>query len=397
MRRFAVPRASWLLSYAVAVLTVALAAAARLSLARVFGTRNELLTFYPAVVVSAWYGGLWPGVFATAVAALFDAYVFMEPLQSLWLGRPGDVVALTLFVGMGVVISMLSENQRQNVRREHAARVQAEQLRAEADAANRTKNLFLGVVSHDLRSPANAILGWAEVLKKTRQDRAQSQHALDAIVRNARRQMILLNDLLDTAAILAGQLHVERTTVDLGAVVRDAVDSAQVTAAEKGIRVSVTCPGEPLLAPGDATRLQQVVSNLLSNAIKFTPEGGGVFVSLERVGDLGEIRVRDTGKGISPELLSVVFDAFWQAEHRSQHGVGLGLSIVKSLVAAHGGTVEASSAGEGRGATFVVRLPLGAGSSVIDSDTEVGQLALSHAVSRQRPEDHRQTATRSGD
>jgi signal transduction histidine kinase len=238
--------------------------------------------------------------------------------------------------------------------REQAARHQAEE-------ANRIKDEFLATLSHELRTPLNSILGWAQMLRMTRLDEATASRAYETIERNARAQAQLISDLLDVSRIITGKLRLEQKPVDLSAVLEAVLDTVRPAAEAKGIPIAVHVdrPVGPIL--GDPDRLQQVIWNLLSNAIKFTPREGRVEVALSRQPGSVEIRVSDTGSGIRPEFLPYVFDRFRQAEStttRSHGGLGLGLSIVRHLVELHGGTVAVLSAGEGRGASFTVTLPI---------------------------------------
>ena len=250
-------------------------------------------------------------------------------------------------------MTQLEEAKSQLLEREQAARASAEQ-------ANRLKDEFLAIVSHELRTPLNAILGWADLLARNRLDGSQKDRAVTIIHDSARRQARLIDDLLDVARIMSGKLRLQRALVDIEDVVRAAVQVVQPQADEKGVTLKVE--SEPFIAPlyGDRARLQQVVWNLLSNAIKFTPAGGVVTVRLRRINDRAELTVTDTGQGIAAGMLDAVFEPFRQVDGsttRSHGGLGLGLSIVKQLVEAHGGSVSAQSRGEGCGSTFVVRLP----------------------------------------
>ncbi|MBD3887129.1 response regulator [Phormidium tenue FACHB-886] len=255
----------------------------------------------------------------------------------------------------------LSEEREQLLQREQAARVAAEE-------ANRLKDEFLAVLSHELRSPLNPILGWARLLQAGKLDEATTRQALTTIERNAKLQSELIEDLLDVSRILQGKLSLTVSPVNLAAIIRAAIETVRLAAEAKSIRVE-TSLDEARSVSGDATRLQQVVWNLLSNAVKFTPIGGRVEVRLEQVGNQAQITISDNGKGISIEFLPYVFDYFRQgdgATTRKFGGLGLGLSIVRHLVELHGGTVQADSPGEGQGASFTVRLPLLA----MQADTE---------------------------
>src|SRR5215510_11432033 len=223
------------------------------------------------------------------------------------------------------------------------------------------KDEFLTLVSHELRSPLNAMLGYAALLRYSRLDAQKIKHAADVIERSGKAQAQLIDDLLDTARIISGKLRLEVGPVDLVSVIQQAVQTINPAADAKGISLETDLPSEIGQITGDPVRLQQVVWNLLSNAVKFTPQGGRVLVRLERVDPYICITVSDTGKGIGADFLPCVFDRFSQADSSSARrhgGLGLGLALVKYLVELHGGTIEAASAGEGLGATFTVMLPV---------------------------------------
>ena len=225
----------------------------------------------------------------------------------------------------------------------------------EAQDANRLKDEFLGVVSHELRTPLNAILGWARMLRTGAVREGAQPRALEAIERNASHQAKLIDDLLDASRITAGKLRLDATIVDLGQVVEAAIQSVSPGATAKGIRIQTTCESTGLPVFADPNRLQQIVWNLLSNAIKFTPKEGAIDVRVVRDGDEGLIRVSDNGRGIRGDLIPHIFDRFRQGDGtltRNSGGLGLGLSIVRHLVEAHGGTVQVQSAGPDTGATF---------------------------------------------
>ena len=238
-----------------------------------------------------------------------------------------------------------------------------ERLRTRADelaAANRAKEDFLATLSHELRTPLNAMLGWTRLLRMGKLDEPAKARALETIERNARVQEQLIADILDVSRIVTGRLRLDLRPIELAPVVDAAIDTLQPSAAAKGVDLSCTLArtGKVL---GDPDRLQQVVWNLLSNAIKFTPAGGHVAVALTRSGAAAVISVTDTGEGVPSSLLPYVFDRFTQGDSsvtRLHGGLGLGLSIVRHIVELHGGQVAARSEGEGKGATFSVRLPL---------------------------------------
>jgi signal transduction histidine kinase len=237
---------------------------------------------------------------------------------------------------------------------------QEQQARREAEAANRTKDEFLATLSHELRTPLNAILGWASILSRSDYDKSRVSQAVHVIERNARIQSQMIEELLDVSRISAGTVQLNATAVPIASVVDAAVESIRPAADSKGVRLIKRITSPEVVLHADARRLQQVAWNLLSNAVRFTPPGGQVEVTLARDGDEVDLRVADTGCGIAPEFLPHVFERFRQADSsttRAHGGLGLGLAIVRDLVELHGGSVRAESAGEGRGATFIVRLP----------------------------------------
>ena len=234
-------------------------------------------------------------------------------------------------------------------------------LYREAQEANRAKDEFLATLSHELRTPLNAILGWIQILRNKRVDEVTTVRAFEAIERNAKAQAELIEDMLDVSRIITGRLRLDLQPVQLSAAVEAALDSVRPTAEAKGVRIE--CELVPDAGPisGDLHRLQQIVWNLLANAVKFTPAAGLVRLRMEYTVSEAKLTVTDTGKGISPQFLPYVFDRFRQAEtmsSRTATGLGLGLSIARHLVELHGGVIEASSEGEGRGATFTVTFPL---------------------------------------
>ncbi len=258
-------------------------------------------------------------------------------------------------VAIDITDRKLAEREREQLLEQEKA------ARAEAQAANQSKDEFLAVVSHELRSPLNSILGYVRLLRPETANAAQIKQVVQIIERNGRIQLQLIEDLLDTARIISGKLKLEVPPMDLISVITAALEVVRPAAQAKGIELRSDL--DPLAGQitGDSNRLQQVVWNLLSNSIKFTPDGGRVEITLKRADPHIAIVVRDTGKGIEPEFMPQIFERFRQSDMSSARragGLGLGLSLVKHLVELHGGTVEAESAGAGQGATFTVRLPL---------------------------------------
>jgi signal transduction histidine kinase len=233
------------------------------------------------------------------------------------------------------------------------------------EAANRAKDEFLAVVSHELRSPLNAILGWSRLLRSGAVDEATTKRALEIIEISAKAQARLIDDLLDVSRIISGNLRLNLMELEPGVLVAAAVDAALPQAQAKQVELRSDLDGGVGAISVDPDRLQQIVANLLSNAIKFTPPGGCVNVCLDHTNGSARLAVTDTGRGIPPEFLPNIFERYQQADgvrDQTQAGLGLGLAIVRHLVEMHGGGVTARSDGDGTGSTFEVSLPLVAAS-----------------------------------
>jgi PAS domain S-box-containing protein len=317
-------------------------------------------------------------------------------------------------IGASIIARDIGERKRAEIEGEELL-LKESAARAEAEAANRSKDEFLAMVSHELRAPLNSILGYNRMLREKSLDEARLGRCCDIIERNARTQLQLIEDLLDTARIASGKLRLDLRRLDINPVIAAALDIVRPAAEAKGVKLRIadpliadcglriadsqfsngriktmapiksesrdrTAPGknqsairnpQSPIVMGDAARLQQIVWNLLSNAIKFTPAGGGVELRAERAGEHIRIVVSDTGKGIQPEFLPHVFDRFRQVDPSGSQrggGLGLGLALVKHLAELHGGKVEAASEGMGRGATFTVTLPLAGQSELCASE-----------------------------
>jgi signal transduction histidine kinase len=260
----------------------------------------------------------------------------------------------------------LAQSLRYVTERRHLERerdellVREQRARAEAERANAAKDLFLATLSHELRTPMNAILGWARMLRDRSLEASRVEHGLAVIERNANLQQQLINDLLDVSRIISGKLELQMASVDPVKICDSAVDAMQLQIDAKHLTIQKTLDDDAGLIPGDAARLRQVVCNLLSNAIKFSPDGGLIKLELRRAGSSLEIAVIDHGRGISADFLPRIFDRFSQAKRADigfKGGLGLGLAIARHLIQLHGGTLRAESAGEGLGASFVVTLP----------------------------------------
>lgn len=262
------------------------------------------------------------------------------------------------------------------VRQEHAARQGAEE-------ADHKKDQFLATVSHELRTPLTSIIGWCGLLSEEKARQTLLDEGLASIAQAARVQSQLVEDLLDVSRIIAGKLEPHLTDVNAVEVIDNAIASVAPSARAKGITIHKAIEGQPRTLRADATRLEQVAWNLLSNAIKFTPENGSISVALRWSESRLEIMVRDSGEGIGPDLLPYIFDPFRQGRSSGMRtgGLGLGLSIVKSLVELHGGAVRAESAGAGAGATFIVELPLDEVTRSKDAPAAMGRLFITRSHS----------------
>jgi signal transduction histidine kinase/CheY-like chemotaxis protein len=314
------------------------------------------------------------GMFIIACGAthLMEVVTIWKPLY--WLSGAVKIVTAIASAATALILPPLipkalamiqaakqSEERRVQLQERLGQLEEERAARAEAEEATRAKDAFLATLSHELRTPMTSILGWSSIVAQGNVDAETQNTAISAIERSARIQAQLIDDLLDVSRIVAGKLPLDLRHVDLSAVVRASVESNQLQAREKGVRLEAMLPPAPIVTLADGSRMHQVVSNLLTNAIKFTPAGGHTSIELSRSGEHAEIIVTDSGAGIDHSFLPHVFERFSQQDESStrQHGgMGLGLAIVRHLVELHGGSVSASSGGPGQGATFKVRLPL---------------------------------------
>jgi hypothetical protein len=278
--------------------------------------------------------------------------------------RSSPMLSNVALVGhVGTLEDITERKQAESAR---AQIIQEQAARQEAETANRLKDEFLAVLSHELRTPLNSILGWSRLLLTKDFDAEMIHRALETIERNAKSQADLVEDILDVSLIIQGKLRLQLQSVDLIRLIETVLDSLQPSLESKLIQVETDLDPAAATVAGDAGRLRQILRNLLSNAIKFSLEAGKIKVRLakQRANEersLAQIQIIDNGIGINSEFLPCVFDRFRQADSsttRSYGGLGLGLAIVRHLTELHGGTVQAESAGEGKGATFTVLLPL---------------------------------------
>lgn len=283
---------------------------------------------------------------------LIDVSLTISPIRN----EQGEVV------GASKIARDITERRRVEAERDDLLE-REHQARAEAEEANRLKDEFLATLSHELRNPLNAVVGYAEVLLRSDETRQNELviKAANTIRRNALAQSRLVADLLDLSRLQMGKLSLDRQPVSLSVILVDAIDTVRDEADLKAISLDVNFEGDPLIVNGDPIRLGQIAWNLLNNAVKFTPFNGQVSISLTRTGDTTEFSIADNGQGISPEFLPYVFEIFRQADSssvRKQSGMGIGLALVKQLAELHGGAVQADSQGIGQGATFTVTIPL---------------------------------------
>jgi signal transduction histidine kinase/CheY-like chemotaxis protein len=311
-------------------------------------------------------------IVACGITHFMEVLTLWTPLY--WLA--GDVKVLTAMASVGTAVALpplvprilglvqaqeLAESRQSQLIESSVLLAQEKAARAKAEEAERAKDQFLAMVSHELRNPLSPILAWSRMLSLGTLEPSKQAAAIDAIARNATIQAQLIEDLLDVSRIVSGKLRLDVRPTALEPVIDAAVEALRPSAGAKGIRLQVVLDPRPGMVLGDPDRLQQVVWNLLSNAIKFTPRGGRVQVALERVNSHLELSVSDTGMGIARDALPHVFERFWQGEtgpDRQHRGLGLGLAIVRHLVESHGGEVHVHSDGPGHGSLFRVSLPL---------------------------------------
>ncbi len=268
---------------------------------------------------------------------------------------PANVISALIDDGDGSLCLIVHDLRNQRAREDLLVAKEA------AEQANRSKDDFLAMVSHELRSPITVILGWTRMLQMNRLDRDTRKLAVESIQQSTSRLLKLVDDILDVSRLSDGRLTLQREVLDLRDCVRASVESVRFDVDQKSLHVDVRVPDEPVPVFGDPDRVQQIVVNLLVNAVKFTPAQGRVDVVIEAHDRVAQITVRDTGEGIAPEFLPFVFERFRQdfsSTTRAHRGLGLGLAIVRQLLEAHGGSVSAHSEGKGKGATFIVTLPL---------------------------------------
>ena len=289
---------------------------------------------------------------------------------------------VVLLVGRSTDITgrkKMEESLRKVEQEREALFVREKEARSTAEMANQVKDEFLAMLSHELRTPLSTILAWTELLRTGKLETAETMRGLEILEQSAKTQGQLIDDLLDISRIRAGKLTLNIREFDPALVIADAIDSTQSLADSNSVKIDTTIIPERQRISADPIRFQQILWNLLSNAIRFSPQGATVWTVLDRIesprGEQVRLQVRDNGKGIDPDSIPLIFEAFAQLDGtstRTHGGLGLGLAITRNLVELHGGTIVAESAGEGKGTTFVVCIPatISAGASMAESENE---------------------------
>ncbi|MGH7136465.1 MAG: sensor histidine kinase, partial [Pirellulales bacterium] len=339
------PRRTILTRYAGALAIIGLATLLRFWLEEAL-SGGGFMIFFVAVIVASWFGGLGPSLVALFLSVLISAWLFGRPPDAPPEPLARSLAGLAIFFFTGLFTAVLSESLRAARRR--------------AEAADRRKDEFLAILAHELRNPLAPITMALEVVGRPGVDEATVRWAHEMMERQVRHLVRLVDDLLDVSRIARNKIELRKEAVELRTVVDRAVESVRGFIDSKQHELTIILPDEPVPLLVDPVRLAQVIANLLNNAAKYTPPGGQIRVGAEIIGRAIDIRVRDTGLGIAPEMLPAVFDLFAQAPSAKsvQGGLGIGLTLVKNLVELMGGSVEARSDGLGKGSEFAVRLPL---------------------------------------
>lgn len=354
------------LSYVFAVAATALVACVRLTVSDTAGNFAPLIPFVGAVVVSAWYGGLWPGLLATSLSTLAADYLLVPGQHSLRTHTLTGAVALGAFFVTGVLISFACESLHRSRRlveqEQEKLRLSLEAQRAMQEAlaaSDRRKNEFLATLAHELRNPLAPMRNAAYVLRDEAIPSRKQQWARDVIDRQVTQMARLVDDLMDVARITRGALELRRACVDIRDVIHDAIETSRPVLEARHHQLSVTLPPSPVHVHADRVRLSQVFSNLLNNAAKYTNPGGHIQVRAGSDVDGLVVHIIDNGVGIPPQKLEWIFEPFAQLEssqQRSQGGLGIGLALASRLVQMHGGKLVAQSEGIGKGSQFTVHL-----------------------------------------
>jgi signal transduction histidine kinase/ActR/RegA family two-component response regulator len=363
------------LRYGIALVSVFLATWTRWALASWLGGHNPFATFPIAVMLTVYLAGLGPALLATFLGAVSAVYFFI-PL-ALYSGPQGveHLLGLALYLLGSIVVATLCESLRAARRRVETAAEAAltrqqklehemahsARLHQEVQEVNRRKDVFLAMLAHELRNPLAPIRNAVHVMRLMSPGESQLEWSRQVIERQVGHLSRLVDDLLDLSRLMRGMVKLQKKEIELALAVAHAVEASRPLIDAQGHELATRLPPEPLRLEADLTRLTQVLANLLNNAAKYTDPGGHIVLSAERDGGEVVIRVVDDGRGMPPELIPHVFDLFTQGDRtlaRSEGGLGIGLTLVKSLVEMHGGRVQAQSEGSGKGSTFSIRLPL---------------------------------------
>ncbi|MDQ3038459.1 MAG: hybrid sensor histidine kinase/response regulator, partial [Pseudomonadota bacterium] len=355
--------------YLLGLILFGMALAARFALIGILPPSGfPFLTFFPAVLLTAYLAGLWPGLLVAALSTLAAWYFFIDPAGALTGPSRGDQIALIFFSGIlvvdCVVLHLMNKAMAQVRSTSEELRESQERLLAQDDAlrkASRQKDEFLATLAHELRNPLAPIRNGLHLMKMKGVPEAAVERTRSMMDRQLTHMVRLIDDLMDVSRITRGKLLLRREHVLLAVVVNNAVEASLPLIEQLGQQLTVTLPQQPLTVDGDLTRLAQVFVNLLNNAAKYSDPGGHVQLNVERQGSEVVVTVKDSGIGIDADQLPHIFQMFTQVDRsleKSQGGLGIGLTLVNRLVEMHGGRVEAKSKGPGQGSEFVVQLPL---------------------------------------
>jgi signal transduction histidine kinase/CheY-like chemotaxis protein len=354
--------------YLIACGATAGVAVIRLAVSDIVGNFAPIVSFTIAIVIAAWYGGLRPGLLATALSLLAADYLYVPHHRTFRIETVSGGVALGVLAFSGVLISLLCESLHGTRRRleaeqgnlRHSIELQR-QMREELAESDRRKDEFLATLAHELRNPLAPVRNAIHILRARLPPTPELQWARDVIDRQVTQMTRLIDDLMDVSRITRGTFELRRERVTLEDVLRVAVETSRPIIDASGHELSLELNGEPVFLDADVIRLAQVFSNLLNNAAKYTSPGGRIAVMAERDAGLVHVAVQDSGIGIPAAMLTRVFEPFTQLDRsleRSRGGLGIGLALARRLVEMHGGTIEADSAGPGLGSRFSVRLPI---------------------------------------